>query len=875
MTVSNLPCPRFTTLTLIAVLALHASACADPAALLWGQPGRPDAALVRGALGECGYKVRETDAEGLPAALSAEPPQVLVLPYGGEYPAAAAEVIHAYLNNGGSLIAVGGMPLTRALFDVEGTWLPGDAGTQQQLPIPLDRQWKEGHAQIGVVLKMAPATESAPSRFSAGRFHGYAYLGTRPPKIPFADAVIAFEARSISGIPRLCVELAANDASRWKAIVSTGDAWREFRIHLADFVSYNNENRGGEGDYCRPGELRTLMLGFPEAMVGVGDKSFELRNLRIEEAAVPGAALRQSVRFKPAACAPRRWFGEPAAEQRAFPALFIQGDSIQGPLCRGDKTEEKVWTASPFAPPQTLSSKHLLHEQFKDATRVYTVPLLNLRTGGGALQPVAGFSALLTGPMQGGRHLIFGLPPEALRESSLAREAFADGLRTIREAILVTGIEPEITAEGDPPRFTVKAGVLTPPGYEKQLRLKCEMIFANQGRAVEPVDIEPGKQVSWASFQDTSPVISAERLACEFRLSATAFGGDPVPLLGNPAFRLDPHQAFLDTCEFIRETLERQGKLHGNRFLDSRGVRALFAAADIFEDARFRDTALRWVQEKVLDDQRDDGGYRMGYGAGKRGEACYVADGGEIAVCVAHAACHATGGQREALLQSLDHYMDYRESFRVDTGGIGVGWCLHDYGQRPVVPLDKPTKIFAPEKNTYTIGCTLGAAYAHARLRNDPALEQRAERDAGWLMERATLLNGGYVESYLYAHALTRDPQRKKTYEDFLRRTFRDKTVEKTNQDWWLTGGGRTALNLDGLIYWLHHHPEDTEVRLAIRRALPLMFSPDSPQSIPAIIASGHTLSHDEWIYICFGTLSLADVLHPMVSMEQVVKQNP
>jgi hypothetical protein len=33
----------------------------------------------------------------------------------------------------------------------------------------------------------------------------------------------------------------------------------------------------------------------------------------------------------------------------------------------------------------------------------------------------------------------------------------------------------------------------------------------------------------------------------------------------------------------------------------------------------------------MLREQREDGGYRMGYGITAKGEECYVADGGEIA----------------------------------------------------------------------------------------------------------------------------------------------------------------------------------------------------------------------------------------------------
>jgi len=85
--------------------------------------------------------------------------------------------------------------------------------------------------------------------------------------------------------------------------------------------------------------------------------------------------------------------------------------------------------------------------------------------------------------------------------------------------------------------------------------------------------------------------------------------------------------------------------------------------------------------------------------------------------------------------------------------------------------------------------------------------------------------------------------------------------------DWWLGGGGRSALNLDGLAYSLHRLGAGPEVRAELYRALCAMYSPQSPRSIPSVIGQG-AFDHDRWIYINFGTLGLVDVLKPMVSLD-------
>jgi len=183
-----------------------------------------------------------------------------------------------------------------------------------------------------------------------------------------------------------------------------------------------------------------------------------------------------------------------------------------------------------------------------------------------------------------------------------------------------------------------------------------------------------------------------------------------------------------------------------------------------------------------------------------------------------------------------------------------------------VVPLDKPTRIFAPEQNTYTIGCTLAAAYAYARLTGDPKDEQAAQRDAEWLMARAQNLHGAFVESFLYAHAFTTDEQQRAKYAEFLRTHFVE-AMCSNQTDWWQNSAGRSALNLDGLVYCYAHLGQDPRVLAQIISATSALFSPHSPQSLYQL-RNQPALSVDEGIYTCFSYCSLPDVIQPMITMK-------
>lgn len=52
-----------------------------------------------------------------------------------------------------------------------------------------------------------------------------------------------------------------------------------------------------------------------------------------------------------------------------------------------------------------------------------------------------------------------------------------------------------------------------------------------------------------------------------------------------------------------------------------------------------------------------------------------------------------------------------------------------------------------------------------------------------------------------------------------------------------------------------------------VATALCSMFSPESEHSMVKLIESS-SLSHDAWICICYGSLGLADVVTPMVTMD-------
>jgi len=900
---------------LAAAFSVSAQAGA-PVAVLWEDTGAEAlAGCVPGGIGkaltDAGYSVRTADTVAFEAAnhepagshvdhenkidrrergshtgqifeagiLAEEIARLVVLPYGGLYPAASAESLDEFLRHGGSIICVGGAPFSEPVLTKGGTVHRITAGTDQAAAVPLTPSWTKGHAAAGVEFQMESVEDGAHARVSVDNFSGYGYIGTTPPKIPFDDAVLCFEARDVAATPRLCVELTARDGSRWKYIVPLSNEWMEHRVHLADFVSYNSPNRSGADDYCQPGEVRILAFGFTAAMVGPGDHAFELRKVRFEEALIDGATVRATPRFARPGCSVKRWFGDPVADEHLLPRISLADESrrVVGSLLAAadaslpfaESTQKGRWTGTALrASALSRSSGNSLADALAEASDGPFLPLLTLNGDVvvGALAPHG------EGGYAGSSWAFFTVESSDLSGSSLLRDAFVYAAKLIREGVMLCRLEPEFTAVEGRAVMTPVLTLRNLSAVERHVSVEALLTSngVNRNFGVRELAVPP-----WP--QDKTVEVRFDALGLNkfdwqnFVLEAKT---DDVPrhaFFGNLRFSLDTAAALKTVCDFLLSYFNEHGRLHGNRFIENRGMRTLLAGYEIFGDEAYRDAAMRWAEEVVMADQREDGGYRMGYGITSKGESCYVADGGEIAVCIARLVSYAEGKQRDALLKSLDNYIAYRESFRVLEGGIGVGWCLHDYGQRPIVPLDEPTRIYAPERNTYTIGCTLAAAYAHARLRDDPALEERAEKDAEWLMPRTESLNGAFIESYMFAHMFTTNPEQRKRYRSYLREAFRDRILASKDKAWWLGGGGRSALNLDGLAYWLHTiDPADAEMQSMMAMSVCSMFSPEGKHSMLSLIREP-TLAHDAWIYICYGSLGLADVVRPMVSMENLV----
>ena len=250
----------------IAVLdmkALSSSACpSDPATLV--------AALV--AAGHAAFAVTP---EQIANSRFLDPEQIdlLVIPTGDAFPAAAHKTFVSYLRQGGAFLSTGGYAFDRPLVRANDIWLNPD-----DLPIPdapmtaLAKQgvgaWHPSSDRPGEPTLKAiegPQSLSAVELTTPG-LTGWdtAGLSGFDKQLPSDWSVTRFWAKGDAQTPKMWIEWGEADGSRWHKAVELTTEWREYRITAGQF-SYWQDNpsvgRGGAEDHFQPSSAAHFSFG--------------------------------------------------------------------------------------------------------------------------------------------------------------------------------------------------------------------------------------------------------------------------------------------------------------------------------------------------------------------------------------------------------------------------------------------------------------------------------------------------------------------------------------------------------------------------------------------------------------------------------------
>src|SRR5271166_587820 len=156
-------------LALLAVASLfflvsHATLLAQSgmsAAVVFSEPGFP-AAVSADSAGPSPQQLavifpgaQLADADHLRDALAAPSVHLLVLPYGSSFPEEVWPAIKAFLDRGGNLLVLGGMPFTRAAYRDAGGWHVRDYSVRFIRPLMID-QYQETPGSEGLQFQPNP-----------------------------------------------------------------------------------------------------------------------------------------------------------------------------------------------------------------------------------------------------------------------------------------------------------------------------------------------------------------------------------------------------------------------------------------------------------------------------------------------------------------------------------------------------------------------------------------------------------------------------------------------------------------------------------------------------------------------------------------------
>jgi len=682
-------------------------------------------------------------------------------------------------------------------------------------------------------------------------------------------SVLHFRARADEGTPLLGVEIGGAGNSRWKLVLPLSTQWREYTVFIPSVLSYATEGRGGPGDYLHPGEVASLHLGYTRAMVGPGEHVTYVDDVELGQwqapaggtVHLPWSAVEATTKAygdlvkTPEQPALARLFGTAQRCERATvcgtgqAGVFAQGAVLPGAHDGWVVCVAEYGPADPRTGRMARQRRALVH------------PLL-VAGETGELGPVASVVTVLEGEPAGARMGFLALDTRDVLASWELKTAVLETISYLARRPTIVALEPEFGVVDGQAAMTVRLTAQAPADGCAEAKVQVR---------VEDLD---GK-VRW---RERFTVALGSRESREFPLTVPAPGFDwkhyrIVGEVSGPDGVVDRETLAVDTagvmrrlCDFFVEAQREDGAFSGHGYVDERAARGLLAMYETTGDEPYRVAAVAWG-ELELREQREDGGYRMGYGITKTGEECFVADGGEIAIGMARLVKYVPPHRRQTYVDSLRRYFDYREGFRLPDGRIAVGWVMDSQYTQQGGKERLEKEVRSDKSFDFVAGCTLASASALHHITGNAADRDRALRDARWFLDDGLKAVSVYGEGALWAHYHLDDAPVRAQLAARMKETLLPYVAGA--KGWWYASAGRSAVTLEAVAYYFTQVEPLPEALAALMRGMYHMVCDGSASGLPAILEDGPR-DASEWRYLCYSSVSLAEVLEPLVTLRDI-----
>ena len=257
----------------IAVLDMFASEPRPPAPTATSCPSDP-AVLVEAfrAAGHAAFRLDPAQAAN-PSFLEPTLIDLLVVPSGDLFPAAAHRALIEYLRRGGALLSMGGYAFDRPVIAYEGAW--HDPLTLPMPATPLTPVFAAGSAgwnpssnrAEGPTFQAIEGPQGQPGiELSTPSLEGWDTVisPAAEGKLPADWSVTRFWARGDAKTPRAWIEWSETDGSRWHTAVNLTPEWQEVVLTPADFTYWHDNRsvgRGGAMDRFQPAQASRFQVG--------------------------------------------------------------------------------------------------------------------------------------------------------------------------------------------------------------------------------------------------------------------------------------------------------------------------------------------------------------------------------------------------------------------------------------------------------------------------------------------------------------------------------------------------------------------------------------------------------------------------------------